>query len=228
MGDISVLIVEDDPMVIEVNKQFVHGVEGFKVTGIARTGTEALEILSREQFDLALLDIYLPDLDGFTVLKEVRKKGYSIDIIMVTAAQDAEIIHNVFRYGAVDYIIKPFKFLRLRNALESYALMYHNFNNKTFLTQAELDKLAVNRHTMDTTGEMVPKGLNEVTLKQVLMCLVKRTSLSAEEVANEIGLARVTARRYLEYLEQTGQVEVNLKYGSIGRPVKKFTLRNNY
>lgn len=162
------------------------------------------------------------------VLQFLKKsgKGILVDVIMVTAVQDAETVQNVFRYGAVDYIIKPFKFARLRSALESYAAMYERLNKKTVLDQVELDKLALSR--FQTGTDMVnetPKGLDEITLRQVLMLLVKeRKPFSAEEVAIALGLARVTARRYLEYLENAGKLEVQLQYGSVGRPVKKFML----
>lgn len=203
--NIRVLIIEDDPMVIEVNTQFVNNVPGFQVCGTAKTGGEAMEKLRDARYHLALLDIYLPDMDGVTLLREIRKKGIGIDVIMVTAAQDAEIIQNVFRYGAVDYIIKPFKFNRLKRALESYAAMHKSFQ-KPVLNQSELDKLTMTRITSSRENETLPKGLNQVTFKQVLICLLKESNtLSAEEVAGKLGLARVTARRYLEYLESTGK-----------------------
>ncbi|KJS13679.1 MAG: chemotaxis protein CheY [Desulfotomaculum sp. BICA1-6] len=221
---INVLIIEDDPMVVEVNSGFVKDIPGFAVTGVAKTGSEALALLEKKKFDLALLDIYLPDMDGFTVLQEVRKRGLNVDVVMVTAVQDAETVQNVFRYGAVDYIIKPFKFSRLKGALESYAAMFKRFNQKTAIDQLELDKLTLSRtQTEGITG--LPKGLNEITLKQVLMCLVRVTKpQSAEDVAVSLGLARVTARRYLEYLESNGRVDVQLQYGSVGRPIKKFIM----
>jgi len=224
MKMINVLIIEDDPMVVEVNSGFVKDIPGFAVTGVAKTGSEALALLEKKKFDLALLDIYLPDMDGFTVLQEVRKRGLNVDVVMVTAVQDAETVQNVFRYGAVDYIIKPFKFSRLKGALESYAAMFERFNQKTAIDQLELDKLTLSRtQTEGITG--LPKGLNEITLKQVLMCLVRVTKpQSAEDVAVSLGLARVTARRYLEYLESNGRVDVQLQYGSVGRPIKKFIM----
>ncbi|MCG8400200.1 MAG: response regulator [Firmicutes bacterium] len=225
MKHIKVLIVEDDPMVVEVNSGFVGDIPGFRVEGVARTGKAALEMLIKNKFDLALLDIYLPDMDGFTVLREIRKRGFSMDVVMVTAVQDAETVRNVFRYGAVDYIIKPFKFSRLRGALESYAVMFEKLNKKTRLDQTELDQLALSRTQAEETAGDVPKGLNSITLKQVMMCLVRETKpLSAEEVAVALGLARVTARRYLEYLEDTGKAGAQLQYGSVGRPIKKFIL----
>ncbi|TYO97449.1 two-component system response regulator DctR [Desulfallas thermosapovorans DSM 6562] len=224
--NIRVLIIEDDPMVIEVNTQFVNNVPGFQVCGTAKTSGEALKKLRDARYHLALLDIYLPDMDGVTLLREIRKKGIGIDVIMVTAAQDAEIIQNVFRYGAVDYIIKPFKFNRLKRALESYADMHKCFQ-KSVLNQSELDKLTMTRITSGRETETLPKGLNQVTFKQVLICLLKEgNNLSAEEVAGKLGLARVTARRYLEYLESIGKVRAKFQYGSVGRPVKRYFIKN--
>ena len=225
MRGINVLIIEDDPMVVEVNSGFVRDIPGFTVAGVARTGSEALALLEKKKFDLALLDIYLPDMDGFTVLQEIRKRGLNVDVVMVTAVQDAETVQNVFRYGAVDYIIKPFKFTRLKGALESYAAMFKRFNQKTTIDQLELDKLTLSRTQTEDITAGLPKGLNEITLKQVLMCLVRESKpQSAEDVAVSLGLARVTARRYLEYLEGNGRVNVQLQYGSVGRPIKKFIM----
>jgi two-component system response regulator DctR len=102
----------------------------------------------------------------------------------------------------------------------------HRCFQKSVLNQSELDKLPMVRITAGSETQNLPKGLNEVTLKQVLICLLKDSShLSAEEVANQLGLARVTARRYLEYLEGIGKVDAKFKYGSVGRPVKKYFIR---
>lgn len=71
--------------------------------------------------------------------------------------------------------------------------------------------------------EELPKGLNESTLKQILNFLGnKDTGMSAEEIGEGVNLTRVTARRYLEYLEKTGRVDFELKYGTVGRPVKLY------
>ncbi|SFG46369.1 two-component system, CitB family, response regulator DctR [Desulfotomaculum arcticum] len=225
MTNINVLIVEDDPMVVQVNKEFVSSVPGFQVVDVARTGYEALNIIKIKKIDLVLLDIYLPDLDGFQVLKEIRTTGVPVDVIMVTAVQDAETIQNVFRYGAVDYIIKPFKLGRLQSALKTFATMFNCYGKNSVLNQSELDSLALNRNVEDQVKEFLPKGLNEITLKQVILSLIKQAKpVSAEEVAIELGLARVTARRYLEYLESINKAVARFKYGSVGRPIKEYRL----
>lgn len=221
---IDVVIVEDDPMVVEVNRGFVSALPGFRVAGVARTGREAVDMVKQLKPDLVLLDIYLPDMDGVTALQEMRRLDLPTDVIAVTAAQDARTIQNVFRYGAIDYVIKPFKFLRLKAALNSYENLHNRFKRQTKMNQAEVDSLAKSRGQQ--FDEEIPKRLNELTLKQIYLYLLKEgRALSAEEVAEGIGLARVTARRYLDYLEKSGKVMLGMQYGSIGRPVNRYKVR---
>lgn len=221
---IDVVIVEDDPMVVEVNRGFVSAVPGFRVAGVARTGREAVDMVKQLKPDLVLLDIYLPDMDGVTALQEMRRFDLPTDVIAVTAAQDARTIQNVFRYGAIDYVIKPFKFIRLKAALNSYETLHNRFKHQTKMNQAEVDSLAKSRGQQ--FDEEIPKRLNELTLKQIYLYLLKEgRALSAEEVAEGIGLARVTARRYLDYLEKSGKVMLGMQYGSIGRPINRYKVR---
>ncbi|MCL6478481.1 MAG: response regulator [Peptococcaceae bacterium] len=228
MSGIRVIIIEDDPMVVEINRNFINSVPGFTVADIAKTAREGIEKTLSLKPDLALIDVYLPDRDGLTLLQELRKLQVPTDAILVTAAQDAETIEGAFRYGAVDYILKPFKFQRLKMALESYASMRSRLNTLNRLSQEEIDRLktAPSQAADEETGMgEIPKGINELTMKQVLLYMIKSGApMSAEDVAEGIGLARVTARRYLEYLDEIGKASVDLQYGSVGRPIKKYKL----
>ncbi|MGQ9533280.1 MAG: response regulator [Desulfotomaculales bacterium] len=221
MEPITVLIIEDDPMVAEINTSFVHAVPGFKVVGAARTGRAGVEATQRLQPNLALLDVYLPDVDGLSVLREIRDLALPVDVILVTAAHDTFTIQNAFRYGAIDYIIKPFRFDRLKAALENFAVLYHRLHTPSPLRQEEIDRLTLG-HLLPPE---LPKGLQEVTLRQILLLLIKEPrAWSAEEVAARLGVARVTARRYLEFLRAGGQAELEMQYGTVGRPVKRYRL----
>lgn len=228
LSQIKVIIIEDDPMVAEVNSKFLNSVPGFTVQDIAQTAREGIDKTVSLKPDLALIDVYLPDQDGLTLLQELRRLQVPTDAMLITAAQDVETIECAFRYGAVDYILKPFKFERLKTALESYAAMRSKLNAMNPLSQDEIDQLKAGRlqpATEDSQIGEVPKGLTDITMKQVLLHMIKyRNALSAEEMAEALGLARVTARRYLEYLDQIGRVSVDLQYGSVGRPVKRYRL----
>ncbi|HHW06155.1 MAG TPA: response regulator [Clostridia bacterium] len=221
---IGIVIVEDDPMVLEINQQYIEAVGGFRILGTATHAAEGLELVRQLRPQLLLLDVFLPDQKGIEVLQEIRRLELPTDVLMVTAARDVETIQLGFRYGVVDYIIKPFRFERIKSSLESYREMYYRLQEKEALNQADIDNMGLGK--VKAVKEELPKGLTETTLKQVLLLLVKgRKSYSAEEVAAEVGLSRVTARRYLEYLEKTGRAELELQYGSVGRPVNRYRLK---
>ncbi|GLI08146.1 putative C4-dicarboxylate response regulator DctR [Paenibacillus tyrfis] len=226
-----VLLIEDDPMVQEVNSQFVERVEGFIVVGIASSGDEGLRMVKEQQPDLVILDIFMPVRDGIETLLELRRNQAPVDVMVISAANDMRTIERMLQNGAVDYIMKPFKFERVKQALEHYRQMKSALDSGRPATQSELDRLLFGR-THDASsqdGKMedpaeLPKGLQAVTLKQIVQFLRLQTeALSAEEVAEGVGIARVTARRYLDYLEKSGQVRLDLQYG-VGRPVNKYRL----
>lgn len=220
---IRVLLIEDDPMVQEINRQFVERVEGYKVIGCAANGRDGLELIKKEKPDLAFIDIYMPNQDGVTTIKQIRSEGLRTDIIAVTAASDIETVRGVLQYGAVDYIMKPFKFERIQQALTNYRTYYQNLQKRNSISQQELDSLLFQQGKPEKVE--LPKGLNMLTLEKVMEYLKEQEqAVSAELVAAGIGLARVTARRYLEYLEQSGQVEIVIEYGGIGRPVNQYKI----
>jgi two-component system, CitB family, response regulator DctR len=223
-----VLLIEDDPMVQEVNRQFIEQVKGFTVIGVAANGVEGIQLIRELHPDLVIIDIYMPHKDGLETLKEIRSEGYEVDVIAITAASDIDTVRRVLQNGAFDYIMKPFKFERLKQALENYHSFRQALNEKESLTQKELDALlqTTEPQTFEPSGEL-PKGLNEVTLQKIARYLRKQTEpVSAEEVAEGVGIARVTARRYLEYLEKKGEVTLDVQYGGIGRPVNRYMMKH--
>ncbi|GAA4837928.1 two-component system response regulator DctR [Paenibacillus vulneris] len=239
----QVLLVEDDLMVQEVNRQFVEQVEGFAVAGVAGTGTEGMERIRELKPDLVIMDIYMPQQDGIETLTQIRQEQLAVDVMVISAANDQKTIQRMLQYGAVDYIMKPFKFERVRQALEHYRRMKLALEHSGTISQSELDRMlqrgsdrppaaseaaSAGKHAPAADAWLsaaeLPKGLQAVTMKQIVQFLVQQPSpLSAEEVAEGVGIARVTARRYLEYLEKTGKVRLDLQYG-VGRPVNKYVL----
>ncbi|MGM7722634.1 response regulator [Metabacillus sp. Hm71] len=216
-----VLLIEDDPMVQEINKQFVEQVEGFTVIGLVSNGKEGIEFIKKEKPDLALVDIYMPNQDGLTTIKQIRSEGLNTDVIAITAASDIDTVRQVLQHGAIDYIMKPFKSERIRQALTNYRNYHLKFKEKDAITQQELDLLRF--QASKTEQKELPKGLNALTLEKISDYLKKQSqAVSAEEVAEGIGIARVTARRYLEYMEQTGTVQIHIEYGGIGRPINRY------
>lgn len=224
MQPIRVLVVDDDPMVQQVNRDYVETVEGFRVVGTARTGAEAVAYVKEHHPDLVLLDIFMPDQDGVATLKEIRRLDVPADVIMVSAAQDARTIQDVIRHGAVDYIIKPFRLTRLQQALGQYRETKWRLRGAETLNQEQLD-MVLRGQNAAAADSAIPKGLNEATLRQIIDHLRHtRAALTAVEVADQLGMARVTARRYLDYLVKLGRAQLEVQYGSVGRPLNRYRM----
>lgn len=223
MDEIRVLVVEDDPMVAEINKNFTEAVEGFKVLGIAKNGSEALNLLAKRPIDLVVLDLFLPEKNGIEVLTEIRRQERPIDVIMITAADDSTTVTTALRQGVVAYIAKPFKFERYRSVLEAYKSFRQKSQKRKTLEQDDIDKLfGTNSNVL---LQKTPKNFNAQTLAAILNYMTVQTSFqSAEEIAAGVGLSRVTARRYLEYLVEKGQVQRAMDYLTVGRPLHRFSI----
>lgn len=106
-GALHILIVDDDPEILQALETY-FGMEGCRVTS-AETGTEALRALGGDHgFDLVLLDVMLPEMNGFEVLRRSQEMGTSSPVLMMSGRGDQEDILKGFGLGAQDYIVKPF------------------------------------------------------------------------------------------------------------------------
>jgi two-component system, CitB family, response regulator DctR len=221
--NIKVLLIEDDPMVQEINRTYIDQLEGFHIIGIASNGIEGIELIRKLNPDLAIIDVFMPNQDGLETIKQLRTEGFKTDIIMITAASDLETVKYALQHGAIDYIVKPFTFERIQQAFEKYLAHQQQFQSNKEVTQAELDTLLFQLERKK--GTTLPKGLNKGTLDRVTNYLQDEDIPSfADEVAEALGIARVTARRYLEYLVLCGTAEVVMEYQKIGRPKNRYSL----
>lgn len=225
MEPIRVLIVEDDPMVMEINAEFVSRLSGFMLVGKAFNGKDAISLINEVHPNLVLLDYFLPDINGLSLLQIIRNNNYPLDVILLTANREPQHIQEIFRAGVVDYIVKPFRFDRFQSALEQYRFTFKKFKENRPLEQADLDVITRVQSKQSEFEDYLPKGLNDRTMQQILQFLKgQEEPLSSEEVAIGTGLARVTVRRYLEYLEKKGDIVMEIQYGSVGRPMNKYRL----
>lgn len=215
---IKVLIIEDDPMVAQINKKYVEAIEGFRVVSVAHDGEAAYEMIKEHRPDLLILDIYMPKTNGLMLLKRIRNEGIAVDAIMVTAAKEAADVDEVLKLGAVDYLVKPFEFQRFKIALENYQQRVSNLTKKAEFSQEDIDQLTRGNKTKNPMADL-DKGMHQKTMDTIRNYLRQSTKpKSATEVAKGLGISRVTARRYLEYLTENGEVELEISYGTIGRP----------
>jgi response regulator of citrate/malate metabolism len=218
---IRVVVVDDDFMVAKVHSGYVARTPGFEVVGVAHNGADALRLVRELRPDLVLLDVYLPDLDGLTVLRELRGLGDDVDVIVITAATDVDTVRRAMRGGVLHYLIKPFEYAALRDQLAHFAALDRRLGGLASAGQADVDEVFGAR-----PRSVLPKGLSTQTADLVEGVLRDRPGgVSASECAALTELARVSARRYLEHFVGTGRAEVRLKYGGAGRPERLYVWR---
>jgi response regulator of citrate/malate metabolism len=218
---IEVLVVDDDFMVARIHTGFVERTPGFTVTGVAHTGTQALAEAERLQPDLVLLDVYLPDVSGLDLLGALREAAPEVDVLVISAAREADTVRRALRGGIVHYLMKPFSYDDLRVRLEHYQQAYAAMAGEQ-TDQADVDRV----FGVSGTDKRLPKGFSAETLRLVEDTLRQEAGdVSAAEAASLLGISRVSARRYLEHLADTGKVEVALRYGEVGRPERRYAWR---
>ena len=222
--DYKVLIVEDDPMVSMINEQYVNRNKAFRVVGKCKDGKSALEYLENNDVDLIVLDVYMPLMDGFETLRQIRKNKKSVDIIMVTAANDRASLEEALHLGVVDYLVKPFTYDRFRIALEKYVSHLSTLKDLDTLNQKKIDFIIENAHKK--SEELYPKGIQEKTLQTILDEMKKNPSkwMTGDEIAERIGLTGVTVRRYLNHLTEKGILLSEIDYETGGRPCMRYKL----
>ncbi|MNB83358.1 Transcriptional regulatory protein CitT [compost metagenome] len=220
---IKILIVEDDPAIAEIHRRFVQRLAGFEVLGVALTLFDAREQIAILKPDLVLLDVWLPDGEGFSLLRELRQCGAHLDVILLTAAREAAALQEAMRLGVVDFILKPVVFERLRDTLGNYAE-----SRAALAAMADIDQQAVDAlfgtPLQQVAAGGLPKGIDALTLQRVLAAL-NQQGASAEEIGNRVGVSRTTARRYLEFLVGQQLASPELEYGTVGRPERRYRQR---
>jgi two-component system, CitB family, response regulator MalR len=217
---IRVMIVEDDPMVAEFNKRYLEQVQGFTLVAMAASVDEAIQKIEKLEIDLILLDIFMPGKLGLELLTYLRENEKETDVIIISAASDMERIKKALRYGAVDYLIKPFEFDRLSRALVTYKEQTRFIQTQHVINQDVLDQQILYREDKHVIEDL-PKGLTKDTLKQIWETIqeLKDAPFSTEDVVKDVGISRVSVRKYLNFLKEMEILDVKVIYGTVGRPV---------
>jgi response regulator of citrate/malate metabolism len=221
---IDVVVVDDDVAVARIHQRYVEDVPGFNVAAVAHSGAAALQAVREVRPHLVLLDIYLPDLNGLDLLRRLRDEAPDVDVLVISAAREAETVRRALHGGIVHYLIKPFSQIDLRERLEHYRSAHLTLAGSDLAEQADVDRIFGRRAGTERT---VPKGLSPETERLVENAVRDAgDDLSATECAARVGISRVSSRRYLEHLVETGRVRVRLRYGEVGRPERRYAWQN--
>ncbi len=151
-----ILVVDDETEVADLLELYLAN-EGYQVWKCFQ-GKDALELVEREPVDLALLDVMLPDLDGFALCRNIRKNHYFPVIMLTARVEDVDKINGLM-LGADDYITKPFNPLEVVARVKTQLRRYHSYNSKgggkeqegKEPEELEIRGLCMNRRTHQST-----------------------------------------------------------------------------
>jgi len=231
MSEIRVLIVEDEPVAAAAHGAYLGRLTGFSLAGTAPDGQSALRLLSEfaaagNPVELVLLDMNLPDLHGLDIARRMRASGLLADIIAITAVRELNVVRSAVSIGVVQYLIKPFTYATFADKLASYRQFREQLGagpggTRSGASQSDVDQAFA---SLRAPSELpLPKGLSTSTLDAVKDFMKQQEdAVSATEVMDALGMSRVTARRYLEYLADAGTVSRTARYGAPGRPENEY------
>jgi response regulator of citrate/malate metabolism len=221
---IRVLVVEDEAVAAEAHRTYVDRTPGFATAGVAGTGAAAMETLARTRFDLVLLDMNLPDTHGIELCRRIRAARLDVDVLAVTSARELATVRAAAAHGVVGYLLKPFPYAALRDRLLAYA-EYRDRLSSVGEAAGQEDVDRALEGVRPSRPAALPKGMHRQTLEAVVSALRAAEGLSAAETAAGLGTSRITARRYLEYLVDTGVASRTPRYGGAGRPETEYSWR---
>lgn len=217
---IRTLVVDDVAAVASLHGRFVSAHPDCELVGIAASGPEAVAAIRRLSPDLVLLDVHLPGFSGIEVLRAVRADETLVqpEIVAVTAARDVGTVRDARFMGVRHYLVKPFTAHDLHERIDDVIAAGRSSGDAS----SDLDQSAIDAVMRPSGRRTLPKGLSRETLDLVHASLIRLTSGTAVDVAADLGLSRVSCRRYLEHLADEGAARRTMDYSTAGRPSTRY------
>lgn len=222
-----VIIVEDDPMVADIDQRYVEMDRAFRVMRLCKNGAEGLRYVQEHPVDLVILDYYTPGMNGTEFVDRLHTMGKTPAVIMVTSASETNIIQGLLSRGVLDYLVKPFQYTRFQQALGRFCQYRQRLEQKPdTMDQQAIDQLLPQSEAVRQAVAPLSKGLNAGTLDTVRRFFARNPecSFTCEEISEQLGLSRITIRRYVNYLADEGEVVSTIDYQTGGRPAVRYTV----
>ncbi|ENP8167103.1 two-component response regulator DpiA [Salmonella enterica] len=215
---LTLLIVEDETLLAEMHAEYIRHIPGFNQIWLAGNLAQARMMIDRFKPGLILLDNYLPDGKGITLLHELMQSRYPGGVVFTTAASDMETVAEAVRSGAFDYLVKPIAYERLGQTLTRYQQRRRMLASADSASQKQIDEM-FNAYARGEPKGDLPTGIDALTLNSVMKLFADPTVRhTAETVAQALTISRTTSRRYLEYCASRHLIVAEIIHGKVGRP----------
>ena len=164
-----VIIIEDDPMVASINKQYIEVSSNFRVEHLFKNGAEALPYIKTNPVDLVILDYYTPVMNGGEFLDALHAAGLTPYVIMVTSANDTDIVRSLLNRGVTDYLVKPFGMMEMVSRIKAVLRRcMPKKENKTVYVNGIIE-MNVEEHTVSVSGESICLTYKEYEILKIFL-----------------------------------------------------------
>lgn len=215
----NVLIIEDDPMVDFIHRNYLEKTALFDSIMSSNSMASAQNILTTYAIDLILLDIHIIDGNGISFLETLRAQHIPCEVIIISAANDGNIIRDGFHLGIIDYLIKPFTFERFQESIQQFVTHREHLANQK-LEQAQINQLKCLTNKRDTKNtQLLEKGLFRWVMENIRTF---EKPFTIQELATSCHLSHVSVRKYIAYLEENKQLNSQQIFTKVGRPYRVY------
>jgi DNA-binding response OmpR family regulator len=163
----KILLLEDDYLYKITIKDFLES-NGYIVDDF-ESGDEALEAIYTNTYTLLLLDIRVPEIDGYTILKEIRENGIDIPVVMLTSLTDIDNLSLGYELGCSDYLRKPFELKELKYRLEHLIRTYHFNSSQSYKIIDTIYKFDIKNNLLLKDDKPVDLTAHELQLVSFLV-----------------------------------------------------------
>ncbi|WP_245609120.1 response regulator [Vibrio rhizosphaerae] len=219
-----VMLLEDDIRASYTLESTINQHPHFQVVAVSESCADAQIQFNAFQPQLVFVDITLPDGNGLALIQQLRQQATDCHFIMTTAERETTTVERAVQLGVIDYLVKPIRMSRIHQALDDYLQYKQKLISASTVDQDDIDQLL--RKAPIQPIRQTPKGIDATTLES-LKALLYREQLhdfSADDISERMNFSRITARRYLEYLESEGVLRLVLNYNTGGRPRRLYQM----
>ena len=200
----TVLVVDDESGVRDLLSDALH-FAGYE-TAVASHGREALDIWRLQRIDLCVVDINMPVMDGFEFLEAIRKSDVNTPVLLLSARDSSEDIARGLRYGADDYVRKPFSVEELLLRVGAILRRTQRVDGEVLIYSCGSLKMDTDRHEVTRDGELIDLSATEFRLLEMLMSrlnrLVTREQLLRDIWGMDFETETTVVDTYISYLRR--------------------------
>lgn len=228
---INVLVFENISENMKSDSIFLKNIDGFNFIKCIGKISDAENSIKELKPELVILNMDSNFNQGTGLIKWIRNEELECDVIFISSETNANVVKEAFRYGAIDYLLKPVEYKRFEKTMKKYLELKNVFFSSDELSQELIDSFNISSDFSEIIGDDQCKDtIKNNTCECILKFLKNNNEMTytSSEIAKKLSISRITARRYLDFLEKSNILVMKLEYGKIGRPKNKYMINEEH